>query len=599
MTDESLDSSANASTASTRAVEIHEIAVWIYSFIESSRDRASFSAIRRNVYYPLLEHRVKKVIINSIECLPSFARLLQNNVIASGSCRSLTIPSCPSPQTFDFRRAFSLYCTGFILRTIGETGNLKHFSGELLGWFQKEDIQRTLRNLLFERTNSPYGHVTAGPEETDDALAVSEQGGEPAIVLDINKYLSAYDLRGSVDDFRSTSAVLNELRKSAGSLEELLLNFSVDVWSELCTGCFTVLRRLELTTPGLPDDIRLDPPTPLLHAPCSINAFDRLEMLKLIINNADIPIQIFAVQCPHLKLLEVGGTGAGQAGRESLLFAIEKFIQRHPTLEAVSIANHFIKVPIHKSQNILAFQHIHPMTTSIPKFPVAMQLPSVRHARTVFQSEALFFTEVPSRESMRHIRCLEFSFTSIEDCDAILDILYDSDMDLEPELSLASMSEKPTPLTKRVTEIVTSFSELVELGILLNIPDTSPFDAPTSIEIVHQILSGCRNSKSLLAVRFKNIAQETYAHWDGDPQWDDPVDSFYISAAPPNLRFISIGKETEKDVDLYEIESTPNGKVAVRRPLRRHLPVEGKWTIDFTDESIFNHLTGDYSDSQM
>lgn len=78
---------------------------------------------------------------------------------------------------------------------------------------------------------------------------------------------------------------------------------------------------------------------------------------------------------------------------------------------------------------------------------------------------------------------------------------------------------------------------------------------------------------------------------------DGPVTSFDIYVGPPNLRFICLGVEGE--AELYEVKTQLEGRTAVRRPLRRTLPVEGKWTVDFTDESIFDHLTGAYSDSQM
>lgn len=77
-------------TTSTKAVDIQDVAFWIYSFIESNRDRASFSAIRRNVYHFLLEHRVKYAVIHT-ERLASFTSLLQNNSYASKFCVSLMV----------------------------------------------------------------------------------------------------------------------------------------------------------------------------------------------------------------------------------------------------------------------------------------------------------------------------------------------------------------------------------------------------------------------------------------------------------------------------------------------------------------------------
>ncbi|KLO17583.1 hypothetical protein SCHPADRAFT_994263 [Schizopora paradoxa] len=586
MTGMTSNSCEDTLTVSLRAIEIPEIALWIYSFIESDEDKASFSAVRRNVYHSLLEHRVKSVQIG-IEGLPSFALLLQNSTIARSSCTSLKIRHYPhSDQIFDVKRAFWKYCVALTLRATGEFGILKHFSGRLSGWYPEAWVlskMSALKSRHTKQVNAQFGDVKASKKELYDALATLHQAGDQ-LTTELRKSLSDFNLKGDVDAFKSTSTVLNELQKSAVSLEELHIGFSLDAWRCLCSGQFPVLRRLELTTSGDATNIHSGFHTPLLEGPIPTNAFERLEALKLVTHNRDSPVLLLSIKCPHLKLFEVGGTGGGGSDREASLSAIESFIESHATLEAVSLANHFVPSTIKDSQKITALQFILPKIRHIPKFPVAMRLPSVRHVRLIFACQEMFFAEIPSKDSMRHIRCLELRFHSMQDSIYMLEGPFSFDREQQ-----VSASQNPSPLTKRLFEIMSVFSELVELAIHLHIPNKSVLAVPTDVYVISQILAGCCSSDSLLAIKYKNDVS--------DGLCDNTVNAFDVPIAPPNLRFIAMdidGKE-----ELYDTQSSAGGKVAIRRPFRRQFPVKGKWTVDFTDESIFNHFTGDYSKPQM
>jgi len=85
-------------TASSKAVDVPDIALWIYSFIEDNRDRASFSAIRREVYHVLLQYRLKNAVVR-VDHLLSFALVLQGHIEASKSCNSLKITDLPDGDT--------------------------------------------------------------------------------------------------------------------------------------------------------------------------------------------------------------------------------------------------------------------------------------------------------------------------------------------------------------------------------------------------------------------------------------------------------------------------------------------------------------------
>lgn len=375
----------------------------------------------------------------------------------------------------------------------------------------------------------------------------------------------------------------------------------------LCDGRFPALRRLGLNTASSTVNIRIGFQKPLLENPVPLDAFERLETLKLVIHSQDSPTQLLSIRCPRLKNFEIGGAGGGGDDREASLSAVENFIQCHPTLEAISLANHFVSANVKGPPKLFAVQHMYAKNIRSPKVGKAMCLSSVRHARAIFSSEAPFYLTPLNEGDMRHIRCLELSFRSFEDSRYMLERIEDSDTDSDSE------SSNLTPLNRRVSETVSVFSELVELGIHLHIPNHSLIDIPRGREIIvspfrnrdiqdsslfivivtlkSQILEGCRDCKSILAVRFRNTGPDICL--------DGPVTTFEIPIAPPNLRFISLEVETE--VTLYEVNTQSNGdgRIAVQRPPRRTLPAEGKWTIDWTDESVYDHFTGDYSDSQI
>ncbi|KLO17581.1 hypothetical protein SCHPADRAFT_994261 [Schizopora paradoxa] len=585
---------ANDLTASTRAVDILDIAFWIYSSIERNRDKASFSAIRRNVYYPLLTHRVRNVTITRPEHLPSFALLLQNNIDASRSCISLKIPDYPlSNQLFDVERAFAIYCTSLTLRALC---NLKHFSGELSGWFPTMDVMREteLSNMEFRGR--------ANEEKHENSLDSIDRGCDQ-LANHLHKCLSDSNLTGNLDDFKYLGPVQNELQSSDASLIEMHLKFSVDVWKALCNGCFPALRRLELTAPVINpfEGLIYQLETSLREKPIAVNGFVQLEMLKLTIHNSQSHTRILSVYCPRLKSLEVEGTGRGGELNEYFgvsMSSIETFIQCHLTLETISLAGHFVNASIKGPQNIVALQHrlpaVHGAVAHIfPNLLDSIHLPSVRHVRIVLYHDFLFFEELQEREkhNIQHIRCLELGFKFFEGVAVMIKSNLNGPSDSDDSgNSSTSVSPKPTLLTSKIAQAMSVFNKLLELGVLLNI--RVPDDLPSGVHLISQILYACCDCESLLAVRYKNIAE--------NPHLDDPVNSFNIPVAPPNLRYISLSGKTDMDARLYEVkQQAGGGRVAVRIPLRRQLPVEGRWTVDFTDETIFDHLTGDYSQSQM
>jgi len=369
------------------------------------------------------------------------------------------------------------------------------------------------------------------------------------------------------------------------------INFTIDIWRALCDARFPALRRLGLKTASSTVNIRIGFQKPLLENPIPLDAFERLETLKLVIHSQDSPTQLLSIRCPRLKNFEIGGAGGGGDDRETSLSAVENFIQCHPTLEAISLANHFVSTNVKGPPNLFAVQHMYAKNIRSPKVGKAMRLSSVRHARAIFSSEAPFYVTPLNEGDVRHIRCLELCFRSFEDSRYMLERTVDSDTDPDSEIEHDIEASNLTPLSRRVSETVSVFSELVELGIHLHIPNHSLIDIPIGREIISQILEGCSDCKSILAVRFRNTGPDICL--------DGPVTTFEIPIAPPNLRFISLEVETE--VTLYEVKTQSNGdgRIAVQRPPRRTLPAEGKWTIDWTDESVFDHFTCDYSDSQI
>ncbi len=286
-----------------------------------------------------------------------------------------------------------------------------------------------------------------------------------------------------------------------------------------------LLRRLGLNTASSTVNIRIGFQKPLLENHIPPDAFERLETLKLVIHSQDSPTQLLSIRCPRLKNFEIGGAGGGGDDREASLSAVENFIQCHPTLEAISLANHFVSANVKGPPNLLAVQHMYAKNIRSPKVGKAMRLPSVRHARAIFSSEAPFYVTPLNEGDVRHIRCLELSFRSFEDSRYMLERIEDSDTDSDSEIE-HDMDSNLTPLSRRVSETVSVFSELVELGIHLHIPNHSLIDIPRGREIIvspfrnrgiqdsslfivivilkSQILEGCRDCKSILAVRFRN-----------------------------------------------------------------------------------------------
>ncbi|KLO17587.1 hypothetical protein SCHPADRAFT_936951 [Schizopora paradoxa] len=565
---------------------------------DEKKDLKNLSFVNRVLYETLTTRRVRHLRVH-YDGLPSLALFLIRND-AFRYCRSLTIleelESFPEPFSLDYDFHTSLlqrFSKAIILRVLGtcKQCNLQYYEGDcllptqpLLSKFLKPftflgDGSRSF--IILSRSSEEEERKTLQwffPEESSHYTSLQESEGQGRDTQFTQDVVFLPQSSGAVRriltpevDIPSWRFLLEDLVLSYQSIEEMNLRITnMSAWNAIIRADWSRLTRLTLHV--FKRQVILDPP----HSQLVLNA---LESLKIKLENNFVDkFLLLDITLPNLRSLLFSGRKAEKSN-------LNEFLIRHASqIEDLSLDCD--TVPSLDCLNALRALHLN-----------FKQRSTIVHMQLLLWSQTL--------PHVVHLRVPEWSFASLMQNDFPVYRNSDSDHTWPRKLRCLELEYVRVEEIKSFIDGIMRlylFQELKELAFIIN---EEVGEVRRLQEIIPPVLKVCAVSKTLMAIRFVCKAQgEVYPH--------EMATSCCNSMIPENLRYLTIETGRARStfqvttfrlsvapVDSVRHVALPSGcllsDVRFKEiPPLRPLPAPGKRTIDWIDESIYDHVSPNY-----
>ncbi|KLO17592.1 hypothetical protein SCHPADRAFT_161541 [Schizopora paradoxa] len=349
------------------------------------------------------------------------------------------------------------------------------------------------------------------------------------------------------------------------SLVELTIDLKQESWTAFCTGVYPNLKTLELRI-GLQVWLSEDSHW---HESALLHPFPQLERLKLLPSAARKCIPILQLTFPSLHILEFGTTSQWliESIDEEMVVQYAQFVERHPTIQVISLGRNYVRSMgriMQSTKNLRALHASLPFSDgSLRSVPESLDAaPHITHLRLSGLLTSVL-TFLKCAHTFPHFRCLELDCENAKDFDFILQL----------------------PTSRHDT--LFHFSQLRELApslveVAFDISFRSQMPVQETLLTLLERLQGCGE---LRALRLRNLDLEPSAA-------EFPIELVeHAEAIPPKLQFIVWGDG--RSVRAYQLNSDHDSsgcKKVTRISLPHSTPSNGRWSLDWHEESVFDHI---------
>ncbi|KLO16651.1 hypothetical protein SCHPADRAFT_937683 [Schizopora paradoxa] len=533
-----------SSSYTSQALAIPDIIISIISHVISQQDQAHFASVNRATYELCTIPRVRFVKIESSEgILWSFLQYIRKWKVA-GHCLSLTI------EQSEATRATSII--SFLI--------IKEMS---------DSVERQLQHLSY-RLPMLLPSLNGGIRSSDQLEVKLEDLLDKVRLLDdigdLYKAIWKKMSRENIDVNLIWIKIWQEL-PHINALEELDIDLPLGSWGAFCNGVYPNLKMLQLRlfSRGWNDVQTADVPSP------SSPPFQGLERLKVSFREGVDPNPILQSTFPSLRAFELKTSDEENLPDEDLLSRLARFIERHPDIRAASLGKNYVRSAgqyLESAEHLRALHLEVPTSATVLSIPNALgNIPHIAHLRLsgAVTVVLMFLKRSPARPKLPHFRCVELECGNAKEFKDLM------------------RPYSGHEITFRIAQLWDLFPNICEAAFSMT------FGGLSLREVLPTLLERLQGSGTLRALRLRNLGAEL----DGG---DFPVELVETTKAiPPNLQFIVW--ENETSTQTYELlADSESGK---RRKVRRishprEARTRGRWSLDWHEESVFDHIDEDY-----